>query len=130
MTIPVWSLSEHEEQVRLIRWVDLRANQCPALQLLFAIPNGGQRNVRVAKNLQAEGVRPGVPDLCLPVARHGQHGLYVELKRRASRKARGTVRPAQKAWHDRLRLEGYRVVVCEGWEAARDAICEYLGINP
>jgi hypothetical protein len=124
-----WSATEHDEQVALIRWVDLRAQQCPALQLLFAIPNGGQRDVRVAAKLQAEGVRPGVPDLCLPVARHGQHGLYIELKRRASRMGRGRVRPAQQWWHDRLRLEGYRVVVCEGWDAARDAIMEYLGLT-
>ena len=32
---------------------------------LFAVPNGGQRNVVVASKLKAEGVRAGVADLIL-----------------------------------------------------------------
>lgn len=124
-----WSATERAEQVALLQWCAVRERTCPALALLYAIPNGGQRDVRVAARMKAEGVKPGVPDLHLPVARHGQHGLYIELKRRASRMGRGRVRPAQQWWHDRLRLEGYRVVVCEGWDAARDAIMEYLGLT-
>ena len=33
--------------------------------VIFAVPNGGQRNVIVAKKLKAEGVLAGVPDICI-----------------------------------------------------------------
>jgi len=114
---------EHREQVALVEWAQLITPRCPALALLFAIPNGGARHPAVAAKLKAEGVRAGVPDLCLPVARGGFHGLYVELKA-----AGGRVAPAQQQWHERLRAEGYAVVVAVGWVAAARALCDYLGI--
>jgi hypothetical protein len=118
--------TEHWEQVALMQWAAVRARQCPALNLLFAIPNGGDRHPVVAAKLKAEGVKKGVPDLCLPVARHGCHGLYVEMKRVRG----GAVSAEQDWWHAQLDAEGYRVVVCRGWLAARDALCDYLTIQP
>ncbi len=114
--------SERDEQLALMRWVALMTPRLPCLSLLYHIPNAGQRHIRFAADQKAQGLKAGVPDLHLPVARHGQHGLWIELKRRAG----GRVSRAQQAWHDRLRAEGHRVVVAEGWEAARDAITEYL----
>jgi hypothetical protein len=49
------------------------------LKLLYAVPNGGDRNLRVPRKLKAEGVMAGVADLCLPAARRGYHGLYLEI---------------------------------------------------
>ena len=112
---------EHDEQVALMRWANVAKGRTPELGLLFAIPNGGKRNVVTAKKLKAEGVKAGVPDLCLPVARGGYHSLYIELKA-----GRGSVSDAQSAWHVRLREEGHAVRVAYGWEAARDAILRYL----
>lgn len=44
--------------------------------------------------LRAEGLKSGVPDLCLPSA-HGQyHGLYIEMKRTQGSKTT----PEQKEW--------------------------------
>ena len=39
--------------------------------LLYAVPNGGYRNAREAARFKAEGVRSGVPDLCLAVSNGG-----------------------------------------------------------
>ena len=61
--------SEHEEQVALFEWAEWNKRQYPELELMFAIPNGGQRHVVVAKKLKDEGVKAGVPDIFLPVAR-------------------------------------------------------------
>lgn len=47
---------------------------------LFAIPNGGKRNVREAARLKRQGVKAGVSDLMLNIARNGYHGLDIELK--------------------------------------------------
>lgn len=57
----------------------------PELQLLYHVPNEGKRTWRTGARLKSEGLKPGVPDLCLPVARGKYHGLYVELKRRDQR---------------------------------------------
>ena len=75
-----------------------------------------------AVHLKQQGVRAGVPDLCLPVARGGCHGLYIEMKRLRG----GRVSPEQTAWMDALRAEGYAVAVCEGWSMASDVITDYL----
>ena len=119
MIWPPHTASEHEEQSALIRWYDREYGD----QLLFAVPNGGKRNIVTAVRLRLEGVRPGVPDLCLPVARNGKHGLYIEMKRQRGDR----LRAAQKAWIKRLIELGYEAVVCRGAEAAARQIEAYLG---
>ena len=84
---------EHAEQVALFRWAAIARSRYPELALLYAIPNGGHRHIQVARRLKAEGVKPGVPDICLPVPRGNWSGLYIELKT-----ARGTVSKAQRGW--------------------------------
>ncbi|QAU22874.1 VRR-NUC domain-containing protein [Dyella sp. M7H15-1] len=113
---------EHDEQVMLIRWTRLATVAHPELDLLYAIPNGGERNKIIAAKLKAEGVRKGVPDLHLPVPRAGYCGLYVEMKRRKG----GVVSEEQRVWIARLAEQGHRVEVCKGWEQARDVIVSYL----
>ena len=54
---------EHNLQVACVRWFDMQYPQHK--NRLFAVPNGGQRNVVVASKLKAEGVRAGVADLIL-----------------------------------------------------------------
>jgi hypothetical protein len=73
---------EHTEQVNLMQWWALacRGFGIPE-QLLFAIPNGGQRNIIVASKLKAEGVRAGVPDLFLAFPKKDAAGLFIEMKK-------------------------------------------------
>lgn len=66
-------------QVALFQWARLQECVRPALGLLHAIPNGGARPAIVGKDgrrfsvsaarMKAEGVKAGVPDVCLPVGR-------------------------------------------------------------
>lgn len=116
--------SEHAAQVALMQWAELHAWQCPELALLHAVPNGGKRDGWTGKQLKAEGVRAGVPDLQLPVARGGYHALWIEMKVPG-----GTVRPEQQWWIEQLREQGCRVEVCWGLDHARAVLCEYLGIT-
>lgn len=115
--------SEHEEQVALMEWAAYQANAAPELGLLFAIPNGGDRHPAVAAKLKAEGVKAGVPDLMLPVARGPYHGAFVELK-----VGRNRPHAAQLEWIERLRRQGYYAVVCHGFDEARQAIEDYLSL--
>lgn len=112
---------EHLSQVALFRWAEYQQNARPELALLFAIPNGGHRHKATAAKLKAEGVKAGVPDICLPVARGEYHGLWIEMKA-----GRNKPTAPQVQWHMRLSQQGHRVAVCYRWEAARDVIEEYL----
>jgi VRR-NUC domain len=113
---------EHEEQCSLITWATLQSKTVPELNLLFAIPNGGNRNIVTAVKLKKEGVRPGVPDLNLPVPRGLFHGLFIEMKKPKG----GAVSADQRAWLFSLRANGYRAEVCNGWIEAKDLILDYL----
>ena len=94
----------------------------PELELLHAIPNGGRRDPIEGRHLKEQGVKAGVPDVFLPVAKTGWHGLYIEMKRQYG----GVVSPEQKRWIDKLRIQHYRVEVCKGYFAAADIIEAYL----
>lgn len=113
--------SEHDMQVAVIDWCRANEGRCPGLKLIYAIPNGGYRHIATAKKLKREGVRAGVPDLHLPVARQGHHGLWIEMKSRG-----GKISPAQDAWHGALTVYGHRVVICWSVEAAIKTIKDYL----
>ena len=121
MTYP----TENQEQAALFEWAEAASGKYPELRLLHAIANGGKRDGRTAAVLQWTGVKPGVPDLCLPVARGGFHGLYIELKRLKG----GALSINQKAWLGLLAREGYKAVMCRGWLDARDTILNYLEEN-
>lgn len=114
--------SEDQEQIALMRWAAYESGKYPALKKLHHIANGGSRNPIEAAKLKRMGVKPGVPDLFLPEARGGYHGLYIELKRVRN----GVVSAAQKGWIEALRASGYRVEVCKGWVAASEVILDYL----
>jgi hypothetical protein len=118
-------MSEHQEQSALIQWAQMHEARYPELRLLFAIPNGSSRDKVTGAMLKREGVKAGVPDLCLPVARQPYHGLFIELKF-------GKNRPAEKqaAWLDALTQQGYLAVACWGWCEAKDVIEEYLQAAP
>ncbi|MDR1039448.1 MAG: VRR-NUC domain-containing protein [Deltaproteobacteria bacterium] len=109
---------EHREQTAVIQWI--RRNHPEVF--FFAIPNGGRRGLGEALRLKAEGVVPGVPDICVAAARGGFHGLYLEMKRPCG----GTVSPAQKDALSRLDAAGYRTEVCRGAEAAIGVLKEYF----
>ncbi len=125
-------LSEHQEQATVIQWARMCVGHHPELDLLHAIPNAGQRSYRAAGWYKAEGLRPGLPDLHLPVARGGYIGLWIELKRSDLKprrpETRGPVTENQREWHRALRKAGHRVEVCYGAEAAMRTIRDYLSL--
>lgn len=114
--------TEHVEQALLFKWAAFSLGKYPELDLMFAIPNGGYRHYRTAADLKAEGVKSGVPDIMLPVARGGYHGLFVEMKRATG----GRISETQLECIAALNKNGYLAVVCKGFEQARDTILEYL----
>ena len=71
----VWA-SEWAFQKAVFDHAEALAHDHPEIELMYAVPNGQYRK---GQRLEA-GVKAGVPDIALPVARHGYHSLYIELK--------------------------------------------------
>jgi hypothetical protein len=99
----------------------LHERKWPELKLLHAIPNGGYRHVATAVALKKEGVKRGVPDLDLPVARGGYHGLRIEMKVGKNRPTK-----EQRWWLKELTRHGYLCCVCYSAAEAWRCISEYL----
>ena len=127
--------SEHAHQSALMQWVTMVWKH-PLGHMLFAVPNGGDRQAHVGASMKAEGVKKGVPDLCWPVPRNcpspdypqmllsdtGQQvysGLWIEMKVPSRQNVKdGGCSPEQIKWHGDLIDQGYAVAVAYGWQAA------------
>lgn len=92
-----------------------------SLGLLYAVPNGLHTSGHQAFKAKAAGLRAGIPDLHLPVARGGFHGLWVELKTPSGRTS-----PAQHETLKQLEYEGHAVVVARTVDEAISAVLNYL----
>ena len=114
--------TETQEQIALFQWAANVRNRYPEIMLMYHVVNEGKRSQVAGHNLRLMGMRRGVPDVCLPVARGECHGLYVEMKRVKG----GRASPEQLWWIEQLRAQGYRAEICYGWENAAQVIREYL----
>lgn len=113
--------SETTEQIKLFNWARSREDIIPELRLLYHIPNEGKRTKGNGQILKAAGLRAGVPDICLPVARRGHNALYIEMKFGKNKPTE-----AQKEFMDALKEQGALVKVCYSAEQAREHIRNYL----
>ncbi len=116
--------SEESEQAALISWARFNAVLYPDLNLLYHVPNGGARDKREGANLKRAGVLAGIPDLVLPVARHGYHHLYIEMKVEPNKPTKSQMEVMR-----RLKKNGSFVIVCYGAGEARKVINWYLGMS-
>lgn len=110
-------------QRRCVKWFRGFAG-FPALgKLLFAIPNGGERSDAEASIMAGEGVTPGVPDLCLAVARGGWYGLYMELKILPNQPT-----DPQREMLEKLYQQGYMTQVVYTYEQFVSLVTTYLNL--
>ena len=129
---------EHYEQAAVIEWAELMSKKEPRLKMLFAIPNAARRSPRQGAWMKAEGMKAGVPDLCLPVpvnhpcdkddafpdAVLHYNGLFIEMK-----SDKGKPTPEQQWWLFTLQSTyGYKTEVCHSADEAIHVIKEYLRI--
>lgn len=126
--------SEHAHQCALFCWAALPAQRAkyPLLSLMFAIPNGGERNIKVAGQLKVEGVKAGVLDIFLPVPvstpgptnNYKEYaGLWIEMKRKPNKPS-----PDQTAFALAMREQGYQTALCYSWQDAVAAIIDYYRV--
>lgn len=114
---------EGPEQAALMKEIQLRYPE--VYELLYHVPNGGHRLKEVAAKLKAQGVKAGIPDLVLAMARGGYFGLYIEFKATVDP---APVSPSQQACIRRLNDQGYLAVVCQGHFDAMECLRAYLAL--
>lgn len=100
---------EHKIQTAIVKALH---QHCP--HPWFAVPNGGKRHVITAVKLKAEGVRPGVPDLCFILP--GGRFAGLELK-----SEKGILSEHQKAFRDAITTR-------QGWWGVAHSVDEAYGI--
>lgn len=110
-------LSEAQEQIKIFNY----AKYNNKLRWLFAIPNGGSRDIREAARLKLQGVKAGVSDMFLPIPNSMFHGLFIELKVGTNKTSQ-----LQDEFIDYVRNNGYMAKVCYGADEAIRTIKSYL----
>lgn len=114
--------NEFRSCVALLKWWQYfcRTKKLPE-SLLYHIPNASVGGARRGAMLKAMGVRKGIPDYCLAIARGGFHGLYLEMKT-----VDGRISPEQKILGHQLREQGYDVRFSFSTSDAMRIIEDYL----
>lgn len=113
---------EGNEQTILFTWIDL---QYPLeSKLIYHVPNGGHRHKATAGKLKGQGVRAGMPDINVDIARGGYFGLRIEFKATPPNDA--DVSPKQRDALKLLNDRGYLAIVCRGVHDAQEQIRAYL----
>lgn len=119
-------MRETQHQINVIKWSQQPhiRERWPELAFLFHIKNETTEGAQRVAVDRAMGVKKGVPDLFLPVARGQYHGLFIELKNET-----GRANDAQEWWGAKLTENGYFWEVCHGWESATRVIEWYLSLK-
>lgn len=115
---------EEWEQEQFFGWVYTNQVHIPELELCNASLNGVKVGPKTRCKLKGQGLRPGWPDVDLPVKRFPYSGLRIEIKRVKG----GSLSSQQKRIHTLLRQQGRRVEVCKGWREAVAVTLDYLGL--
>lgn len=108
---------EHRLQKACVTWFRL---QYPD-KILFAVPNGGQRNQIVAKKLKDEGVLPGVSDLVILEKRCTFGAMFIEMKTEKGKQSFN-----QKVFENKVTDAGYKYVICRSLDEFRKEVNNYL----
>ena len=95
--------NEDRLQAACVTWFRLQYPQ----HVIFAIPNGGNRNAVTGAMLKRTGVLAGVADLCVLHGNKHHNGLYVELK-----VGRNTQTATQIEFQWACWRENYACIVC------------------
>lgn len=116
-------MTEMQHQQAVFKWSQqpIIRRAFPELRLMYHIPNERFCTPAQGRQLKLAGVRSGVPDLELPVARKGYTGLHIEMK-----SENGKVSDTQKWWIDELEKQGRKCIVCYGYREAIEALRWYL----
>jgi hypothetical protein len=90
-------------------------------KLLFAVPNGGNRDKREAARLKRQGVKRGVADVILLIPKKGFASLCIEFKTE-----KGKQSDEQKEFQRQAKMCGSKYVIARSVGSAIETVKEYL----
>ena len=96
---------EESIQVACVKWFRL---QYPNL-VIFAVPNGGSRNLYEAKNMKESGTLAGVADLV--IVGNGGKVLFVEMKAGKNKQE-----DSQVLFQNKVEKLGHKYIICRSKE--------------
>ena len=114
--------SEAQIQEAYFQWAALHVRKYPELEALYHVPNGSNKGKAGGAIFKRQGLKAGVPDVCLPVPTANGAGLYLEFKTKI-----GRVSDSQKEWIERLRRYGHKVEVVRDTDEAINQTLDFLG---
>jgi len=118
-------MNEHEMQSNFFNWAKSMEEHIPELATIFAIPNAGKRSPGAARYYLQEGLKTGLPDVCLPIRREiggKQYGaLFIEFK-----SEHGKLTNNQQRMQHILRFHGNMVVTVWSLATALQVVGDYL----
>lgn len=116
--------SEDREQMTFFSYVNTKYafTKDERYRMIFAVPNGANRNMAFRMKMKQTGLLAGVPDIMVDFASGNYHGLRIEMKAKKG----GKVRPEQKEMIERYNKLGYKAVVCYGAEQAIKTLEDYF----
>lgn len=118
----VLTSSEYEIQRDIFAWAEVANGKYRGLDLMYATGSGLRLPVGLLMKAKRMGIiKKGLPDIVLPVARKGYHGLYIELKT-----DKGKPSADQVIFIKRLIEEGYFAITCKGFDEAIKMIIDYM----
>ena len=109
--------AESQLQISCIKWFRY---QFPD-KIIFAIPNGGKRNIREAVRFKREGVKAGIADLILLRPNKTKHGLCIELKTKIGKQS-----PEQKEFQKQTEFWNYQYKVCRNLDEFMKTVNDYI----
>ena len=113
--------TEAQESVWFMEWAELYK---PIAGFVMHIPNERKCSPRAGARLKAMGVRKGVPDYFIAVAKGAYHGLFLEMKRRDQRNRKKRIE--QDNWLEKLKDQNYCAEYVYGWEHASQVCKDYV----
>ena len=116
--------AEHDAQAAVFARLRLHEKRHPELALIFAVPNGGKRGPRERAEKKAEGLKAGVSDIAVPIARRGYCGAFIEMKRPGEKAT-----PEQLAFQEGVRQENYATKICYSVDEAVKFLNWYLRLE-
>ena len=99
---------EHNIHVEIKNFLD---KKLPVDSFFFAIPNAGHRFRNEAMRLKSEGMKAGIPDICI---NYSGMAFYIEVKT-----DNGKLSESQKIVHKKLLNSGCKVSICRSVEETK-----------
>lgn len=112
--------SETSIHLAVMQWVRLHPKIVP---YVIHIPNEGKRSQRFGRQLKNMGMRPGVSDLFVALAKHDYHGAWIELKT-----PKGRVQESQEIFLSDMKAAGYYTSITRGFDETINLLQWYCGI--